>query len=359
MQQLHIRSKIHTRHRRPQILHGSRERCDLLHCFPARWSDELRTETIGSIGILTYWILVRLLQRSTALGSEDVDHIRRIAYGMKFIWREISKTLFTLKAHCFIDHSTLEDMSESLDVQWLRVGASKTAAASFPGRKDCEETIVKNFVLKKKLIHDLLRQAENTGHRNFIKLSDAIAGEKKRFPPAKILSAEWNFPVHSTVRFSSLDESDAMALRRFYRNISLSSRLVHDYGSHRTAYCSKKHWTRTSNSTVSCVQVAVGGEVLFGELLLFIYDPVRDTCFMLLDEFVVEDPFQCFAQAFSTDVTNAAIDHCINTLFLIQPQNRFFKRVIGRTLNLVSAFDVYSPAVTIRFGERLFVSQIP
>ncbi|VDO29985.1 unnamed protein product [Heligmosomoides polygyrus] len=196
---------------------------DLLHCFPARWSDELRTETIGSIGILTYWILVRLLQRSTALGSEDVDHIRRIAYGMKFIWREISKTLFTLKAHCFIDHSTLEDMSESLDVQWLRVGASKTAAASFPGRKDCEETIVKNFVLKKKLIHDLLRQAENTGHRNFIKLSDAIAGEKKRFPPAKILSAEWNFPVHSTVRFSSLDESDAMALRRFYRNISLRS----------------------------------------------------------------------------------------------------------------------------------------
>lgn len=97
-------------------------------------------------------------------------------------------------------------------------------------------------MVKNKLIHDLRREATNTRHRDFIALNDAMSVGKKRsaslisfnpfpfpmapedygllrrFPPSKMLTTEWYFPVNSNVRFSSLDESHQMALRGLHRD---------------------------------------------------------------------------------------------------------------------------------------------
>ncbi|VDO24825.1 unnamed protein product [Heligmosomoides polygyrus] len=333
--------------------------------FPLIGAKNLCTATIASVGVLAYWIIIRLLQRSSALRPQDIDRIRRIAVAMKFIWREVSESLFTLKMHCFIDHSILEDMPLCGSVyHWTSSGFEsvhrKLQLRMSQDARNCEETIVKNFVVKNKLIRDLRREATNTRHRDFIALNDAMSVGKKRFPPSKMLTTEWYFPVNSNVRFSSLDESHQMALRGLHRDSILSSRLVRDFDSHKMAFCSRKYWTRTSpDSGQSCVQLVVDEEAVFGDVLLFIYDPARNTCSMLMDGFVLEDPFITLADNISRDVTSPARERCINTLSLLLPLNRFFKRVIARELTFRPAFDIQSSAVTVHFGGHMFVSQIP
>lgn len=80
---------------------------------------------------------------------------------------------------------------------------------------------------------------------------------------------------------------------------------------------------------------------------------------MLMDEFVLEDPFITLADNISRDVTSPARERCTNTLSLLLPLNRFFKRVIDRELSFRPAFDIQSSAVTVHFGGHMFVSQIP
>lgn len=89
---------------------------------------------------------------------------------------------------------------------------------------------------------------------------------------------------------------------------------------------------------------------------MFIYDLVQNTCLVLMDEFVLEDPFLGLALNISWDITSPARERFRNTLSLLQAQSRFFKRVLATKLSIRPAFDIHSPPVVVSSGGHIFVS---
>lgn len=192
MRQLHIRIEDHTRHRRPQSLHGSRKRCgnalecsvprlicytalpsDLLHSIPAHWSEEpLHCNDCERRGprVLDHYTSSTKIQRAqasryrphTADRCSDEIHLARsigivvhfknarrwLACRSSHFGQRGSKIILNSWIQCFIDHSILEDMPLCGSVyHWTSSGFEsvhrKLQLRMSQDARNCEETIVK------------------------------------------------------------------------------------------------------------------------------------------------------------------------------------------------------------------------
>ncbi|PIO69258.1 hypothetical protein TELCIR_08929 [Teladorsagia circumcincta] len=67
--------------------------------FPLAAAMNICADPVGAVAVLAYWILVRVIERSTELTINDFLGVRELARGMKYLWYAVEPTLFTLKVH--------------------------------------------------------------------------------------------------------------------------------------------------------------------------------------------------------------------------------------------------------------------
>ncbi|KAK6017191.1 hypothetical protein OSTOST_17321, partial [Ostertagia ostertagi] len=179
--------------------------------FESRFCVNVCADPVGAFAVLTYWILVRVIERSPELTVNDFPGVQELARAMKNLWYAIEPTLFTLKVHCFVDHALLEDIYDvGTPYHWtasafesmhrrlqLRVAQCTT---------NVEDAVVENFVMRKYLLGKLEKETQRYSNVFMDRLyAKFAAGETFRPSPGDcILDSDCHVPQSSMLRLDDL-----------------------------------------------------------------------------------------------------------------------------------------------------------
>ncbi|KAK6019460.1 hypothetical protein OSTOST_14904 [Ostertagia ostertagi] len=285
--------------------------------FPLAAAMNVCADPVGAVAVLTYWILVRVIERSPELTVNDFPGVQELARAMKNLWYAIEPTLFTLKVHCFVDHALLEDIYDvGTPYHWtasafesmhrrlqLRVAQCTT---------NVEDAVVENFVMRKYLLGKLEKE---------------------------------------TQRYSNVFMDRLYA--KFAAGETFSCRLCKG----NKIYSSAVYNKRTMDTVQEFVCLEVNGVPLFGKVIVFAFDSWTNECSVLIEEIKTDDPFVALSAALESS-DHPATNRARSALYDIRRCNRFFKRVIGRELLLCNAYDIMSPALLIDAGSTSYVSRL-
>ncbi|EYC22858.1 hypothetical protein Y032_0016g2991 [Ancylostoma ceylanicum] len=89
---------------------GSEKDSLMFVLFPLLAAENLCDRPVGCACIASYWLLVRILERTNEFCSGSIAKAVSISTALKQLWAAISKQIFTLKLHCLIDHCILQDL---------------------------------------------------------------------------------------------------------------------------------------------------------------------------------------------------------------------------------------------------------
>ncbi|VDO99308.1 unnamed protein product [Heligmosomoides polygyrus] len=309
--------------------------------FPLVATKRMCADDCGSSCVLIYWALVRSLQKSSELTSETMSRIRELANALKSLWRSVSKQLFTLKLHCVIDHSCLEDLQDvGTAYQWSAEGFEKMHRTlqlrHSQSATNCEELLMKNFVLRRELNEllriEICRSAEPCCSRLYQKIQgDAV----KRFPALVRLTSGWYIPTNSEIRDVRPEHAGEIQ-RLLCQQYNLSSRLC--YAS--KVYTSHYYWTRKKDTRSDVLYLNVNGNAMFGSVVLFAYE-AHGECVVLLEELVTDDPFAGLFSELRTSQHQACLQAVVATDTVRRYNNFFYKRSSGSVRHNVSDFPAY------------------
>ncbi|KAL6728859.1 hypothetical protein Aduo_010593 [Ancylostoma duodenale] len=327
--------------------------------FPLVAAQRSCADPVGCVCILVYWLLVRIIADGE-INSNLFRGVRNVARTLKNFWYEISPKLFTLKLHVFLDHAIMQDMEHcGTPYHWTSSGFEslhRSLQMRIPQcTTNCEELVIKNFVLRKELYNLLQEEADTSPHPAFERLRDKIfLGEANRFPIECDLGNHWMLPRNSTVEFDELLPEHQEMLRVFSANCTFSSRMMHKS----KLYVSRTYWSRGANSRQDCVMLSVDPDqdCVFGSVLIFAINHETSDSHVLLEEFHTQDPFRLLAASLETS-NSPAKARAINTLSLVRNANQLFMEIVGRRLHVYPTEFITSSAVTVMLDGRSYVSR--
>ncbi|KAL6742946.1 hypothetical protein Aduo_016037 [Ancylostoma duodenale] len=288
--------------------------------FPLTAAQNLCADPCGSVCILAYWLLVRVMADGE-LDDDTIRGIKNVAKTMKLLWHDAAIKLFTLKLHVLVDHAILEDMENTgTPYQWTSAGFEylhhRLQLRLPQNTTNCEELAVKNFVVRKELASEFKSEVESTDAPPLLRLKNKILeGVTGRFrlPIEMGLGCFCSVPCNSSIEYHQL-KSEHQRFLSTYQNddFVFSSRMICNGKVHSTSY-----WTRPTNTKQDCVFLCVDDDVnpIFGTATVFFYNRRTLECYVLLDQFHLKDPFVTLV----TDVQSSssqAKERAINTLFL-------------------------------------------
>ncbi|KAL6742632.1 hypothetical protein Aduo_015763 [Ancylostoma duodenale] len=304
--------------------------------FPIVAAGDLCADSTGAVAILAYWLLVRTIAGGR-VDSSEFRTVKHMAKSLKYFWYELSPRLFTLKLHVFLDHAIQQDMEYCGTPYHWTSGGFESLHRSLQLRipqctTNCEEVVIKNFMLRKELFNLFEDVAENTSNPAFKRLRDKIVlGDANRFPVEIDLVDHWSVPTKSTIEFEDLYGDHKLFLTRFRSHCSFSSRVLYK----NKPFISRLYWSRGSHSSQNYVMLNVDAahDCVFGSVAVFAFDPETKDCFVLLEEFCTTDPFRRLAYSLERGVCLSK-NRAVNTLKMVRKTNRFFKEIVGQRFRI-------------------------
>ncbi|KAK6009310.1 hypothetical protein OSTOST_25784, partial [Ostertagia ostertagi] len=129
--------------------------------FPLAAAMNICADPVGAVAVLAYWILVRVIERSTELTVNDFPGVQELARGMKYLWYAVEPTLFTLKVHTYLTSGTPYHWSASSFESThrrlqLRISQCTT---------NVEDAVVENFVMRKYLLDKLEKETQRYSNK--------------------------------------------------------------------------------------------------------------------------------------------------------------------------------------------------
>lgn len=338
---------------------GSEKESLMFVLFPLVAAERLCSRPAGSACILSFWILVRILERSSEFTTETAEVVRALATAMKNLWKEMSLFLFTLKVHVFLDHAIHEDMLfAGSPYHWTASPFEslhrRLQLRADQGTTNCEDTLIRNFVLRKELAILAEESSSHQGSEPLAKLYNAMLRDNKpRFRCDFRLKDDWFVPSHSAVSFSSLHQrhKEMMAV---YDSWSFSSRLCKGD----MVFASSCYWSSTKDTVQHFVCLDIERATLFGSVVVFAFNPSTLDAVALIDEFSTLDPFINLATSLEVDMENAASQTALHAVNLARRHNRFFKRVLAVHLQVRNAFHITCPATFVDAYDRAYVTSL-
>ncbi|CAJ0598540.1 unnamed protein product [Cylicocyclus nassatus] len=209
--------------------------------------------TTPNARIVVYWLTVRYLADIESFTVGRIGAVRMLALAMKTLWGIVSKKLFTLKLHCFIDHCVLEDLSQyGSPYLWSASPFERLhqqlQARVVQKKTNCEKTLVENFLLHKELTRLSSEQARHSKNPLFLRLHTKVLRHcKNRFPVSARLNNGWFVPAGSSLSFLDLKPQHQSLLVPF-KEYLFCSRLCND----QSVYNSAVYWTRLSATMQHC-----------------------------------------------------------------------------------------------------------
>ncbi|RCN26011.1 hypothetical protein ANCCAN_28270 [Ancylostoma caninum] len=326
--------------------------------FPLVGALNLCAEPAGAVCILVYWLLIRVMADGD-FSNDVLKGLKNVARTLKFLWSEVSRKLFTLKLHVLLDHAILEDMDRcGTPLHWTSAGFEalhKRLTMKIPDyATNAEDSIVKNFVMRKELLGLFEDETAKLNHPAFSRLLSKIRGEEGRFPVELDLGDSWAVPENSKVDYSDLAGEHQTTLSIFRTRFKFCSRVTHK----NKPYSSHIYWTRGMKTKQDCVALICGEaeEEVFGKVVVFAYERRSKDCYVLLEEYIVEDPFEGLASALQSQGA-PIMERALNALYLVRTANSYFKKVTGQHLAIRRAKDIVSSAVLLSFSGTTYVSR--
>lgn len=290
----------------------------------------------------------------------DIELLKSLAASMKSVWEKISRSLFTLKLHVLLDHCLTEDIDYAGTPWHWSASGFESLHRRLQLRVDqnvtnCQEILVKNFLLKKELTGLLEIEAERNGDESFVRLRKAISegASNSRLPPLLHLARRWRVSRHSQIDWASLVLIHDVEISAAHRGCKLSSRLCHDS----TMYASKYYWKRRKDTIQHCVWFDDEGCHWFGDIVVFWYNEATLEAYALLEQFLVSYPFNDLGQLLRSNC-HPAKDCAMQALSLIRNCNSFFKEIAGRRFTIVNAYKIRGHAGVVSYRSRSFVTKL-
>ncbi|KAL6723736.1 hypothetical protein Aduo_018710 [Ancylostoma duodenale] len=337
--------------------------------FPLVAAHQLCADPLGT-GLLpplvSYWILVRFVEKNRELKDEHIPVIRGFAYAMKFLWCEVSKTLFTLKTHCLLDHALIEDLAtEGSPYQYsssgfesihrrLQLRTAQGMQCKIFYMISIGLVFVLSFVMRKEFINAMETEAKNTNNPQFLALYEKMrTAALNRMPVHVKLNSSWYVPCFSSIPFQTLLEDHQRFLLSYQRDWEFSSRMC----CNGTVFSSRFYWKRRSDTTQDCVVLAEEDGVAFGIVIAFAFETHFSGSHVFLEELTTEDPFGDLQNLIRNGPGRGRL-RALSALNLVQQHNKFFKRVTSSRLAIRNTFDIISPAILLHYSSADYVSRI-
>ncbi|RCN48999.1 hypothetical protein ANCCAN_04876 [Ancylostoma caninum] len=317
--------------------------------FPLVAALQLCTDPLGNVCLLSYWILVRFLEKTTDLKDDHIPLIRGLAYAMKFLWCEVSRTLFTLKTHIY-------PAKDPPITDQLLVSKVFTVGCNYASPRQPQTAKRQFFIMRKEFYNMMKKEAGRTANpifRRSTKKLRVVLRIGKEIPVHLTLNSTWYVPTSSAILFQSMHGAHQSLLLPYRRDWKFSLRMCCSG----TVYSSRYYWKRRSETMQDCVCLAEGDNIIFGIVIAFAFERRFCESTVLLDEFVTENPFDSLHSAICNGPSRARL-RALNALNFAQEHNCFFKRVSGLRLVVENTFDILGPAILLHHSSTSFVSRL-
>ncbi|RCN29224.1 hypothetical protein ANCCAN_25021 [Ancylostoma caninum] len=230
--------------------------------FPLVAALQLCTDPLGNVCLLSYWILVRSLEKTTDLKDDHIPLIRGLAYAMKFLWCEVSRTLFTLKTHIY-------PAKDPPITGQLLVSKLFTVGCDYASPRRSQTAKTQFFILHEEFYNMMKKEAGRPANPHFQALYQKItSASAKRIPVHLTLNSTWYVPVSSAILFQSMHGAHQSLLLPYRRDWEFSSRM----SCSGTVYSSRYYWKRRSETMQDCVCLAEGDNIIFGIVIAFAFE---------------------------------------------------------------------------------------
>lgn len=339
---------------------GSEKRALAGVLFALAGAQNMCSNPVASVALLSYWILMRQLEYAH-MNETNLRAVRDTASKLKLLWGQLTPRLFTLKLHVLLDHAIVEDVFYAGPPNfWTSAGFEsihkrlqmKVALSA----TNSEGLVFERILLRKELLWKLHDECLKTGRPEFYSLFKRMHdGDTRRSGIRTELHLGWFVPRSCELQLPELRDAHRDAIEHYRHRFTLSSRLGRDDG--KKYYVSRYYWSRPSETEQSCAMIMEADVITFGNVILFLYDPTTKECLVFLEEFLVKDPFEALASSLGEcrhPVKGAAAD----ALRGIRRENRFFKEVSSSTFSIRNAYSIVGSAVMAKINGIRYISRV-
>ncbi|VDO19827.1 unnamed protein product [Heligmosomoides polygyrus] len=180
-----------------------------------------------------------------------------------------------------------------------------------------------------------------------------MRAELDRFPMHTFVNDDMYIPTNSFVE-EVINEHQCF-LKLQYGDIPLSRLVIRG-----KVYASRTYWKRPRSSRQDVVElkgVSSDDDTSFGSILLFLYNRNSNSVKVVLEEFVVSDPFVDLGNQVN-HVPHPCRRLALQLMRMVVEHNHFFKKIDAQSIRVRSAADILGPSCLLDYGTASYVSVV-